>query len=372
MKRTTTPPPPSSREGEISYAQCWEDADVLLEALRIRPGASCLSIASGGDNTFSLLAAGAGRGVAIDRNPAQLACLEVRRAAYLELTHAEFLEFVGSRPSARRESLYRRCRPILPNDTRAFWDRRPDLVRTGIGGSGRFERFFALFRRRLLPFVHRRRRIAQLLEPRSLEDRKHFYESEWDSWPWRLLFRFYFSRRVMGRLGRYPGAFREVEGPIAERILKRARHAAVELEPNENPYLHWILTGRHGDALPHALRAENYERIRENLGALEVVQGSLEKFASNGHGTNFDAFNLSDVFEYISEPAYERLLRSLLGVARPGARFAYWNMLVPRERPASLASSLLSRADEARSLLARDKAFFYSQFVVEEVAKKGS
>ena len=30
----------------IRYAQCWEDADVLLAALDVQPGEVCLSIAS--------------------------------------------------------------------------------------------------------------------------------------------------------------------------------------------------------------------------------------------------------------------------------------------------------------------------------------
>ena len=34
----------------VRYANCWEDADVLCEALRARPGIRALSIASAGDN----------------------------------------------------------------------------------------------------------------------------------------------------------------------------------------------------------------------------------------------------------------------------------------------------------------------------------
>ena len=41
----------------IRYAQCWEDADILLEALDIGEGDVCLSIASAGDNSLSLLSA---------------------------------------------------------------------------------------------------------------------------------------------------------------------------------------------------------------------------------------------------------------------------------------------------------------------------
>src|SRR5437763_16682991 len=39
----------------IRYAQCWEDADILLAALEPGPGKRCLSIASAGDNTLALL-----------------------------------------------------------------------------------------------------------------------------------------------------------------------------------------------------------------------------------------------------------------------------------------------------------------------------
>ena len=41
----------------LRYANCWEDADILCEALGVRPGARVLSIASAGDNTLALLAA---------------------------------------------------------------------------------------------------------------------------------------------------------------------------------------------------------------------------------------------------------------------------------------------------------------------------
>ena len=42
----------------IRYAQCWEDADVLVEALAPQPGHTLVSICSAGDNTLALLTAG--------------------------------------------------------------------------------------------------------------------------------------------------------------------------------------------------------------------------------------------------------------------------------------------------------------------------
>ena len=84
------------------------------------------------------------------------------------------------------------------------------------------------------------------------------------------------------------------------------------------------------------------------------------------HGP-FDGFNLSDIFEYLDEPTCAAIYETLLGAARPAARFAYWNMLVPRRRPDSTIDRVRSLTERAEALFAVDRAFFYSAFVLEEV-----
>jgi S-adenosylmethionine-diacylglycerol 3-amino-3-carboxypropyl transferase len=56
-----------------------------------------------------------------------------------------------------------------------------------------------------------------------------------------------------------------------------------------------------------------------------------------------------------------------VAATRPGARFAYWNMLAPRSRPETLASRVRPLDELAKQLFAQDKAWFYSRFIVEEV-----
>ncbi len=395
----------------IRYAQVWEDADILLEALGIRETDTVVSIASAGDNALALLGAGAARVIALDLNPAQLACLELRVAAYRELSHAEMLCLMGSRLSldsssvqhvearpgslsppvparaaaradvvaepagsselaALRLGLYRRCRPALSPQVAAFWDNQAGLVAQGVGGAGKFEHYFRVFRTRILPLVHGRAVVADLLRGGDEPARMRFYAERWNTWRWRLLFRVFFSRFMMGRIGRDPAFFKYVEGSVASRILARTEHALTALDPAENPYLHWILTGTHGTALPWALRAENFDRIRDRLDRLEwhelSVEAYLDRERAVGREAWIDKLNLSDIFEYMSEANTEALLRRLADASRPGARLAYWNMLAPRSRPDSLAGRLRPRPDLAAPLFARDKAFFYSAFVVEE------
>jgi S-adenosylmethionine-diacylglycerol 3-amino-3-carboxypropyl transferase len=351
----------------IRYAQVWEDADVLLEGLDIRSGDTCLAIASAGDNALAMLARNPHRVVAIDLNPAQLVCLELRIAAYQRLEHGEMLELIGSRPSKRRPELYARCRDRLSAQALQFWDRRPRAIWSGIGCVGKFERYFEIFRRAIVPLIHSRQTVDRLLAGGALAQRRRFYREQWDTLRWRLLFQIFFSRFTMGKLGRDPAFFNYVQGNVSARILERSRHALCELNPAENPYLQWILKGRHTTALPFALRPENFDSIRNNLHRLEWRLCSLEEYLDGVASQTIDRFNLSDIFEYMSPENYHRALQKIVRTATPGGRIVYWNMLAPRSRPDSMANALHPLDELAQRLHLHDKAFFYSAIVVEEI-----
>jgi S-adenosylmethionine-diacylglycerol 3-amino-3-carboxypropyl transferase len=351
----------------IRYAQCWEDADVLLEGLAIQPGDTCLGIASAGDNCLAMLIRDPAAVVAVDLSPAQLACLELRVAAYRSLDHEGLLRLIGSRPGDDRPALYARCRPLLGEEARRFWDAHSAEVAAGIGSAGKFERYFSAFRRRILPLIHRRARVEELLRGGDAAAREDFYRLRWDTWRWRLLFRIFFSRLVMGHAGRDPSFFRYVEGSVGSRILARTRHAITALDPAQNPYMQWILCGEHRTALPLALRPEHFDTIRARIDRLRWRLGTLEDTADEIGAGRVDRFNLSDIFEYMGEEAYYRALARLARSGRPGGRLLYWNMLVPRRRPAALAGLLRPLDELGARLLGADKAFFYSAVVVEEL-----
>lgn len=350
----------------LRYAQCWEDADILVDGLDIRPGDTCLSIASAGDNTLSLLTRSPARVIAVDLNPTQIAALELRVAAYRTLGHGELLELIGSRRSERREALYARCRPLLSDHARGYWDGRGDAVRAGVGSAGKFERYFALFRRFVLPLVHRRSNVRALLQHRDERGRMRFYEERWNTRAWRALFRVFFSETVLGRLGRDPSFFTYAENSVADHLMGRVKHALTVLDPAENPYLHWITTGEHDGALPHALRAEHFDAIRDGLDRLEWHCRPMEEVLQGARVERVDRINFSNIFEYMSSDAHRALLDSLLPRMPRGARMAYWNMIVPRSG-AALMPEVMARRAESDALFQRDKAFFYSAFHVDEV-----
>ena len=353
----------------VRYANCWEDATILLKALEPQER-KCLSIGSAGDNSFSLLAAGAEHVTIVEMNPAQIACINLRRAGYTALGHRDFLILLGEldQPDpGYRMNLYQSCRAHLDESSRDYWDHFIGEIESGFGRIGKFEKYFTIFRRKILPLVHRSAKVGQLLEKRGPDERERFYESEWNTPRWRFLFRVFFSRFVMGKLGRDPEFFKYVEGSVSDRILTRTRHALVNLDPSENPYLKWILTGRFGDPLPHALRADNFEKIRDRIDRVSILSEPIEAALETPDST-FEAFNLSDIFEYMSSENAGQLLEKIHSAATPGARLAYWNMLAPRSRPDHLSKQLIPLEDLSEKLFAEDRAFFYSNFIVEETS----
>ena len=350
----------------IRYANCWEDAEVLVAALQPGPGKRFLSIASAGDNSLSLLASGA-EVIAVDLSATQLACVELRRAAFQHLAYEDLLAFLGVTPADDRLTVYQHLARELSPVARQFWDAQPKHIESGIIHAGKFENYFRKFRTRILPWVHSQTRIYELLSKKEISQQHDFFTKHWNTFRWRLLFRCFFSRFVMGRLGRDPEFFRYVEGSVSARILARTEHALTELPTDHNSYLNYILTGNFGNALPHYLRRENFQPIRDGLEGLTLFQGPIQAAAIEHGSTGFDGFNLSDIFEYLNDRLCLEIYSQLIHCARPGARLAYWNMLVPREVPRELADRVQVLSAISDRLFWRDQAWFYSRFVVEEV-----
>jgi len=342
----------------------WEDADVLCEALGpVAPGGRLLSVASAGDNALALLTLDPAEVVAVDLSPAQLACTELRVAAFRRLDDAEIPAFLGADPASSRSATYHLLRGDLSPATRDFWDAHPAWIEEGIIHVGKFERYLRAFGRGVLRLIHTPGAVRELRAERDAEERRRFYDEVWDNRRWRFLFRLFFGRLMMGRLGRDPAFFRQVEGSVSERILTRTRHALTALPTHTNPYLAYILTGTFPpEARPRYLRPESIPVIRERVERVRIVRGGVD----DPDGP-FDGFNLSDVFEYMDEAEHRRVYGALLDRSGTGARLAYWNLLVPRGIPDGLDTRIRTLDEVSEELHARDRAWFYSAFRVDEV-----
>ncbi|MDR1812642.1 MAG: BtaA family protein [Candidatus Fibromonas sp.] len=350
----------------IRYANVWEDASLLLEALAPLRGKRMVSICSSGDNALALLTLNPCELLAVDLNPAQIACLDIRCAAIRDLEREEVLAFLGfeGEPDCR-EKIYALLRSGLPRPSREFWDVHIPDIKRGVIHAGKFEHYFKIFRKWILPLIHGKSKRKKLISFEQAHAQALFYDSAWNNWRWRLLFRLFFSRAVMGVMGRDPEFFRFVEGSVAERILKRAEFALRNIPGAENPWLQYIVSGNFAPALPPYLESKNFAVVKANLAALQAYHGTIDKLAASPAAVT--GYNLSDIFEYMDESLFRAVCGSLLGSAASSSRLVYWNMLVPRSVALCIPERVQAQTKLAQSLFCRDRAFFYSAFHVDEV-----
>ena len=358
-----------SLKERVSYAQCWEDHRVLSEALAVGPDDDVLSICSAGDNTFALALDGARSVTALDLSGPQLALAELKLTAACALPVSGFRSFLGMDAFGRRVWFYHQLKDQLPPRARAWWDDHEVHIRTGLLGSGRFEQYLHKFRTRVLPLVHRGPALSELLSLEDPAEQRRFYDERWDSLRWRSLFRVFFSEKLMAAMGRSPAHFRYVKGPVGQAFLERAEHVLTELPIADNPYVQWMLGGAYPDperTHPY-LSTAGHAALQQVAGRMSFVEQDLESFLEQCEPGSFSAFNYSNVPEYLSEEQHKRILELTARAARPGARIAYWNLLVPRSRPPELAHLIEVHPERSAALLAKDRAFVYGAFHLETV-----
>lgn len=348
----------------IRYANCWEDAQILMEGLRINPGDACLSIGSAGDTSLSMLVGDPALVVAVDFNPAQLACIELKVEAFRRLSYRDLLEFLGVLPSGARLWVFSTLKHWLSPRTREFWSNNPGLIEKGVIHAGRFENLSRIFRTCIVPLAHPKENVAALLSCRSMAEQQIFYHATWSTLRWDLLFRAFFSSFTVSLMSRDPGAFTQWEaGDVSGALRKRFDLFFSQGNAHDSPFLNYLFTGNYPlHALPLYLREENFGLIRDRLERLEIFNGDLKACLEQYEATKFHAFNLSDIFECMSPREHEETLGELARHAASGARMGFWNLLADRTIPDGVPVSYERELSSA--LTAKDGMPFHKRFVV--------
>jgi S-adenosylmethionine-diacylglycerol 3-amino-3-carboxypropyl transferase len=355
---------------EIHYAQCWEDPEILMQALNVTSRDDVLSIASGGDNSFALLVNHPKSLSAIDKNPAQLFLVELKMRAIQEFDFDDFIGFIGARPCQKRRHLYASLRAQLGAEARDYWDMRKEEIEKGVIHSGRFERYFSIFRQMVLPLIHNQKTIREFLSAASLQEQQAFYDKVWSNWRWRCFFRIFFGKFLLGHLGRDPSFFKYVTlESVGKELLRRTRWGLTEIPIGSNYFAEYILTGRYRTtetAHPY-LRESNFRSLKECVGGLKLICSSLEEYLKRLPPKSISKFNLSDIFEYMSDEVFEMTLREILRVAREGSKLTYWTLFIPRPLPRELTSRICLHSFAPARDGGTGRTFFYRSFCLGEV-----
>ena len=249
--------PPWREPSTIGCSSLRSGRHPLLEIDALEAGSNdtVVVVSSGGCTALSLLAAGAGQVAAVDLNRTQNHLVELKLAAVTNLVAGGAVAFLGGWPAARaqRWSCYQRLRGRLTPSARAYWDAHRRRVERGVLGAGVSERFVGVVMAVLRLGIHPPGRVRRLLACTTIDEQRHFYDTEWDSRRWRLLFRALLNRAVFRHT--YDDAFfRHVDNPsFARHFLGLAEHTLTQVPMATNYFVHHMLTGAYPSGVPGGL-----------------------------------------------------------------------------------------------------------------------
>jgi S-adenosylmethionine-diacylglycerol 3-amino-3-carboxypropyl transferase len=350
----------------IRYANCWEDADVLLQALSLEQGSDVCCVASAGDNALALLATDPASVQAFDISEVQLFLTELKQTAFAFLEYDEVLSLLGvmNTTTAKKVQLLQHLLPKMSRRGAAYWTAHRTMVEKGVIHCGRFEQYFKLFRTLFLPLVHSGASVQKLLKLKRDGEQKFFYDHTWNNRRWQWLLGFFFSRWFMGKYGRHPHFLKQVQIPVGDYIRQKAERHLQSAHCTRNYFLQMIFTGNYQHSAPFFLRKENFDPIKKNIHLLSLKHCNADNIVKS---KTFDAYCLSNIFEYMSPQQFDTCVQEWKEHLPPGAILAYWNLMTPRSFAQNAPETYRERFVNP-VILEEDKGFFYNRFLLEEKA----
>lgn len=340
----------------LVYAQIWEDPDVDMKALAIRPDSRIIAIASGGCNVLSYLTADPAAITAVDLNTAHIALNKLKIASAQHLPdHAHFRRFFAEADSTANLASYKtHLAPHLDDTTRRYWEGRDLSGRRRIAGFSS-----NIYKRGLLGnFIGVAHLLARLyridlsaiLAAGSLEEQRQVFEREMAP-----VFDKRFVRWLTDQpaslfgLGIPPAQFDALAGnePMAEVLRRRLAKLACDFPVGDN-YFAWQAFGRgygRGERcpLPPYLQETNWQAVRERAGRIEVRHANLTEHLAAQPAASLDRYVLLDAQDWMTDAQLNALWHEITRTARPGARVLFRTAAEPSLLPGRLDAALLAR-----------------------------
>lgn len=343
---------------KINYSASNEDSESERRALQLEPHDVVLCISGSGARSLDLLVDSPRKIISIDFNPTQNYLLALKLAAYRGLDYEAFARFIGLQPCGKRAATYQQLQPSLSAQAQAFWDKHPAYIKNGVLYCGTWER---LLRSMLWLARPRKKLIEQLMSAPSLAAQRTIWTTKWDNLVWRFYLKLIANQFLWKHVVREPGA-KLIPSSFDVYAYMKARldHMGTRFDLKTNHYAHLMLRGKYSPpcVLPHHLRPENFELIKQNIDKIEVVTASLTDYLAETK-EQFNAFSLSDFSSYAPPEIYQQIWQGVAETAAPQARVCERQFLVKRS-PENHCPTLKRDAELEKKLNEEDEAYIYT------------
>ena len=323
----------------LVYPQIWEDPDVDIAAMELRPDHHIVTIASGGCNMLAYLSRQPRHIDVVDLNPHHVALNRLKLSAFRHMpAHSDLVRFFGVEGTGTNSKAFDAfVAPHLDQATRAYWEKRT------ITGRRRIEVFDRnIYRTGLLGrFIGAGHLIARLhgvdlkkmLEARSLRDQRQFFDERVAPLFDKPLIRWITSRKSsLFGLGIPPQQYDELaslasDGSIAPVLRQRLEKLACHFPLRENYFAWQAFARRYPTAeegmQPAYLKAENYPVIRANVDRVAVHHASFTELLAAKPAASVDRYVLLDAQDWMTDRQLEELWSEITRTAAPGARVIF-------------------------------------------------
>ncbi len=366
----------------LVYPQIWEDPEVDMAALAIKPGHRIVTIASGGCNAMSYLTADPACVEAVDLNRAHVAFNRLKLAAVKNLPdYNAFYRFYGKADDKTSLAAYKRfIRPHLDSESRAYWEKRK------WNGRQRISIFWRdLYRHGLLGvFIGMGHRVARLygidprdiLKARTMEEQRSFFDTALAPLFEKRMVRWATARKSsLFGLGIPPQQYDALatagNGDMALVLRSRLEKLACGFPLTDN-YFAWQAFGRgysgneETGPLPPYLSRSNFETVRARADRMTVQNASYTDFLAAKPAASVDRYILLDAQDWMNDEQLNALWIEITRTAAPNARVIFRTAAEPSLLPGRVAPEILDRweyqADESRALHDRDRSSIYGGF----------
>ncbi len=369
----------------LVYPQIWEDPDLDMEAMALRPDHRIVTIGSGGCNMLAYLSRAPASIDVVDLNPHHVALNRLKLAAFKHLpAHEDLVRFLAMPNEKTNSEMFdRHLVPVLDEATRRYWNRRKlgrrrvtvfdrNIYKTGLLG-----RFIGAAH--LLARLHGVK-LDELTRARSLEDQRAFFEAQIAP-----LFEKPVVRWITGRksslfgLGIPPQQYDELasvadDGSIAPVLKHRLEKVACHFPMGEN-YFAWQAFARRygaeeGGPLPTYLKPEHHAVIRASVDRVNVHHASFTELLAGEPAASRDRYVLLDAQDWMTDGQLVALWQEITRTARPGARVIFRTAaersIVEGRLPPSIRQEWHYFEEDSRRFAALDRSAIYGGFHIYE------
>jgi S-adenosylmethionine-diacylglycerol 3-amino-3-carboxypropyl transferase len=320
----------------LVYPQIWEDPVVDMRAMDIKPHHHIVTIASGGCNVLSYLAASPARVTAVDLNRAHVALTRLKLMGLEKLPNWDvFYRFFGEAEASQNIRDYHHyLRPALDIETRRYWEGRGFTGRTrlrqfktNIYSHGLLGRFIGVGHK--LAKVYGRD-LSSYLDCRTLQEQRDYFTREIAPLFEKRFVKWLTQKRVsLYGLGIPPAQYEALAGgsSMAKVLHERLERLTCGFSLSDN-YFAWQAFGRSyapdaSGPLPPYLAQANFQTLRENAKRVSVQQINMTDALLAMPEGSVDRVVLLDAQDWMTDAQLNALWNAITRCTGSGARVIF-------------------------------------------------